>query len=170
MLRVEAGQGVRLWGWNGREFTIVGSGSPGQVAATRPAPSTVPTGSFFLNVTLDAEAARQMTTGNHQLRASVYYYGAPAPRYRGPTDEAGDIDLGMDETAASGRSGLLVLGTSRLRHDLIGHVRAGRVMANITVQAARAAVLDCTAANVPLSEVIGRTTQINCRAFVSRRR
>lgn len=159
VLRVDAGQGVRLWGWNGRELEIVNAGAPGQAVSA--APAAVPAGGYILIVTFDAEATRRMTAGNHQMRVTAEYYGNPGPRYRGLINEYG-IDLGKDEIQVAGRSGSVVVSGAGLRRDQIRHVHDGRVMAIINVYANRAGMLQCAQVDAPLAEMRARATPIHC--------
>jgi hypothetical protein len=159
MLRVEGGQGVRLWGWNGREFAIVNPGAPGRTLGV--APASAPAGGYTIIVTFDAEATRRMTAGSHQMLVTAEYYGVPVPGHRGPTNEYG-IDLGKDDVVVAGRSGSVVLSGAGLRRDQLRHVQGGRVMAVINVHADRAGMLNCGPVDAPLAALQARATPINC--------
>lgn len=174
VLRVEAGQGVRLWGWNGRAFAIVGSGAPGRAAAALPSPSAAQPYGFTVNLLFTPLAAAQMARSGNQMRLRADYQGNPIPsRTRFADPDQGVILLGTDEVRVPGLANHYLLPGSGFDRSRVSWVRDIEVHAQAytVVPPARAAratmdtLILCDAPIVRLSVARQNPVLIMCRTM-----
>lgn len=168
LLRVEAGQGPRLWGWNGRELAIVGSGAPGRTPTPVTGPSAAQPYGFVINLTFSPAALAALARQRQSLIIEAWYNGSPVPAHERDSDPTeGLIDLGAETLTIPGQPGHYPVSGARVNRARMSWVR--RVEARVSVRNAPAPQrrsaddLNCSMPPVAFPEAHRAPINIHCQ-------
>jgi hypothetical protein len=174
VLRVDAGQGPRLWGWNGRALAILVAGAPGRAATPIPALSAAQPYGFVINLTFSPMALSALARQPESLVIRAFYNGWPIParaRFADPTE--GLIDLGAETVTIPGRPGFYLVTGAPVNRARVPWVRAVEARVSVdntptpqrrtTNDYQRQDYLNCTMPPVRLPEARRAPVSIYCQ-------
>lgn len=123
LLRVERDGDVRLWGWNGSAFAIVGAGDAEAASTAVPSPSAAQPYSFVINLILSPLARAAVARRSRTLGLFVSYQGEPIPSRRAQADAVeGTIALGTETAQLPARPGFHLVTGARVNRARVGWV------------------------------------------------
>jgi len=120
---------------------------------------------FSVHISLSSKAAAKLAATSEALIVSASYSGNPIPAAEKEANEIGQIDLGIENVEASGKSGSVYVTGTKVNRDHLRWLK-GPVLLNVNVYSARRSgpdnILACDFFDGKLEDAVRKPLSLHC--------
>ena len=120
---------------------------------------------FSVHISLSSKAAAKLAATSEAMIVSASYSGNPIPAAEKEANEIGQIDLGIENVEASGKSGSVYVTGTKVNRDHLRWLK-GPVLMNVNVYSARRSgpdnILACDFFDGKLEDAVRKPLSLHC--------